>query len=485
MPVPPHPRNDPSGRLLVLLLVAVMCGFVLTSVVAQRTSAEVASYSETIASTSSPSVERLALLRGLVFQVELNLSEYLRTGAARETERRAFETSLDSLERTSESYLVLPLLPGEQPYWGETQAALVRFDSSVRSTAELARAGEVATAQRQFSTTVRQAGERLVKSSLGGIEFHAQNSRKMATRIREARQRALLLANVLSAVCVALGIVGLLLVLRQFRRHRALVEAHSRFHEARADELEQFAGRVAHDIRGPMSAASMVAQVALRRVGEGGGPKDQLARIVLSLSRADAIITGLLDFARSGAQPDPGARTNPSEVLHDLLRGVSPEAEPRGIEIELRPVPPVKVLCSPGVYLSLVGNLVRNALKYMHDASVRRVSVRVVDEGADVRTEVIDTGPGIASVDLPSLFEPYFRVDSDRRKDGIGLGLATVKKLAEGHHGSVGVTSEPGRGSTFWFTLPRAGTPDSSQDSESDTNESGRSDGSSRPDMHH
>ena len=188
MLVPPQPRNDPSGRLLVLLLVAVMCGFVLTSVVAQRTSAEVASYSETIASTSSPSVERLALLRGLVFQVELNLSEYLRTGAARETERRAFETSVDSLERTSESYLVLPLLPGEQPYWGETQAALVRFDSSVRSTAELARAGEVATAQRQFSTTVRQAGERLVKSSLDGIEFHAQNSRKMATRIREARQ---------------------------------------------------------------------------------------------------------------------------------------------------------------------------------------------------------------------------------------------------------------------------------------------------------
>jgi signal transduction histidine kinase len=55
------------------------------------------------------------------------------------------------------------------------------------------------------------------------------------------------------------------------------------------------------------------------------------------------------------------------------------------------------------------------------------------------------------------LFEPYFRVGHDRTKEGLGLGLATVKRLAEGHHGSAGVSSELGKGSTFWFELPRAG----------------------------
>ena len=484
MPKPPLPRNDLSGRLLIVLLVAVMCGFVLTSIVARRTSADIVSLSETIASTSSPSVERLALLRGLVFQVELDLSEHLKAGPAAERERQAFEASLDSLERATKSYLVLPLLPGEQPYWGETQTALIRFDSTVRSVAEFARAGQLSTAQGEFSATVRPAGERLVASSLNGIEFHAQNSRAMATRIGEARQRALFLANLLSAVCVALGIAGLLLVLRQFRRHRALVEAHSRFHEARADELEQFAGRVAHDIRSPLTAAVMTAQHALRRLRDDG-PKDLILRIIRSLSRAEVITTGLLDFARSGAQPEPGARTTPSEVLNDLVRSVSTEAEQRGIEIVLRPIPPIRVACSPGVYLSLVGNLLRNAITHMQDGAVRRVSVLVAIEGSYVRTEVVDTGPGIAPTDVPSLFEPYFRVGHNHHKEGMGLGLATVKKLAEGHRGSVGVKSEPGTGSTFWFTLPRAGSSDSSQESDADSDESARSDESRQQETHH
>jgi signal transduction histidine kinase len=112
----------------------------------------------------------------------------------------------------------------------------------------------------------------------------------------------------------------------------------------------------------------------------------------------------------------------------------------------------------------LVGNLLRNAMKYMGDSSTRRIVLRVRDEGTCVRTEVTDTGPGISAESLPSLFDPYFRAVHDRGKEGLGVGLATVKKLAEGHHGSVGVASQPGTGSTFWFLLPRAGSASSASD---------------------
>ncbi len=486
MAEPRQPLEDPSGRLIVLLLVVVMGGFLVTLAIAQRTSVEVASLSETIASTSSPSVERLAHLRSLVFEVELTLSDYVRAAPGGESERRAFEAALDSLERATQSYLVLQMVPGEQPFWAEAQAALIRFESAVRSSAELAAAGDVSAAQREFSTTLRKAGERLVNASLEGIEFHAQNSRLMATRIRDSRQRAVFLANVFAAICVALGSVGLILVLRQARRQRALVEAHARFHETRANELEQFAGRVAHDIRNPLSAATMAAHLALRRAGDDGS-RDLLTRIARSLSRADAITTGLLEFARSGAQPEPGARANPSEVLEDFVRGVLPDAERRGIEVELQPVPPVMVACSVGVYLSLAGNLVRNALKYLGDSPVRQVSIRVVADRSAVRTEVSDTGPGIASEYLGSLFEAYFRMGRDRGKEGLGLGLATVKKLVEGHHGSVGVTSEIGKGSTFWFTLPRAGSAEHAMDAGADLAPSvpDHSADSERPKVHH
>ena len=83
--------------------------------------------------------------------------------------------------------------------------------------------------------------------------------------------------------------------------------------------------------------------------------------------------------------------------------------EQAGIDLHSEPVPPILVSCSTGVYMSLLGNLVRNAMKYMGDVALRRVTVRVVDAGGFIRTEITDTGPGIAPELLPSLFEPYFR----------------------------------------------------------------------------
>ena len=78
----------------------------------------------------------------------------------------------------------------------------------------------------------------------------------------------------------------------------------------------------------------------------------------------------------------------------------------------------------------MFGNLVRNAMKYMGASEVRRICIRVAEEGGLVRTSVQDSGPGIAAEDVPTLFEPYFRSRADRGKAGLGLGLATVKKLA-------------------------------------------------------
>ena len=72
-----------------------------------------------------------------------------------------------------------------------------------------------------------------------------------------------------------------------------------------------------------------------------------------------------------------------------------------------------------------------------------------------VRVAVTDSGRGIAAEHLGRLFEPFYRVPGQDRPTGVGLGLAIVKEIVKAHGGSVGVTSEPGKGSTFWFTLPQ------------------------------
>ena len=84
-----------------------------------------------------------------------------------------------------------------------------------------------------------------------------------------------------------------------------------------------------------------------------------------------------------------------------------------------------------------------------------RVTVTAARAGGEVRVAVADTGPGIAADDLPYVFDRFWQARSTRRA-GAGLGLAMAKGIVEAHGGTLSAASEPGRGSTFAFTLPIA-----------------------------
>jgi len=103
-------------------------------------------------------------------------------------------------------------------------------------------------------------------------------------------------------------------------------------------------------------------------------------------------------------------------------------------------------------------NLLSNAIKFSPPGEV--IHVIAAAEGDRIRVSVRDHGAGIAAVDLPKLFRKFQQIDSSstRRAGGTGLGLVISKGIVEQHGGTVGVTSAPGEGSTFWFTVPSAGT---------------------------
>jgi signal transduction histidine kinase len=112
------------------------------------------------------------------------------------------------------------------------------------------------------------------------------------------------------------------------------------------------------------------------------------------------------------------------------------------------------VACAAGVLTSVVSNLASNAIKYIGTGPVRRLEIRAREEAQVVRVELEDTGPGLAVGSEEQVFEPYVRGRATTQP-GIGLGLATVKRLVEGHGGRVGVRSVLGQGCTFWFELPK------------------------------
>jgi len=139
------------------------------------------------------------------------------------------------------------------------------------------------------------------------------------------------------------------------------------------------------------------------------------------------------------------------DLVHDLVEvggRVLPWGRPRARKLE-------QIVDDLGHALGLIGN----AVKYLEDGrhGALAIAVHVIVRGSVARIEVEDTGPGLPPDAEQRVFEPFQRLSTG--KPGIGLGLATVKKIVEAYLGRVGVHSALGQGTTFWFELPVAASP--------------------------
>jgi signal transduction histidine kinase len=125
------------------------------------------------------------------------------------------------------------------------------------------------------------------------------------------------------------------------------------------------------------------------------------------------------------------------------------------------PLPEVRVLADHERIGHVFSNLIGNALRHTAKDGAVGLSAQVSDHR--VRFSVSDTGQGIPREYQERIFEKFFRVP-DARPRGTGLGLYIAKEIILGHNGEIGVESEPGHGSTFWFTLPAAEQPAAKRD---------------------
>jgi signal transduction histidine kinase len=289
------------------------------------------------------------------------------------------------------------------------------------------------------------------------IEVDARQAAAAATRIEQASHEARRLAYGLDALSAVLAVAAALLVVRALQKVRAVDAENRRLMERKAEELELFAGRVAHDVLSPLAAVSLSLAVA-GRLAEHPDAREALKRGSRSLQHVSGIVDGLLEFARAGARPEDGARTEVEPLVRELRTELEPFATDHGATLAFEATPACAVPCSPGVLLSILSNLLRNAIKYLGNSSARRVRLRVERRRGRVLFEVEDTGPGIPASEAASIFRPYVR-GPHAGVPGIGLGLATVKRLVESHGGAVGHRPGARGGAVFWFELGDAPEP--------------------------
>jgi signal transduction histidine kinase len=238
--------------------------------------------------------------------------------------------------------------------------------------------------------------------------------------------------------------------LRSLERERSAIARHLGAVEEKNRELEAFAGRVAHDLRAPLTPVHALAGLLVRG-GQGEGDVRRIAgKIVASTSRMSGLIDAMLAFSQSGCPPSGECLAGP--VVAEVLEELRPESE--GVELRVE-LPEARLACASEVFAQIVRNLVGNALKYR---SAERPALVLITGTLGLQTltlAVEDNGIGMSPRAARRAFEPFFRAHADR--PGHGLGLAIVDRYVRALGGSIGLTSEEGAGTRVEVRLP--GTP--------------------------
>jgi len=222
------------------------------------------------------------------------------------------------------------------------------------------------------------------------------------------------------------------------------------------EQREEYLALISHDLRGPVTAITLVAR-SLREAAEeedDHDPRiaDRIDRIEKNATRMEAMIAELLEA--TSLERGAGGRQRIPCPLGDVVRDVvAPMDERRRSRVtlhELHEGVPCVLLADAASLARAIGNLVANALAY----STGEVEVRWCRRGDCAAVDVVDHGPGIAPGDVPLLFHRYYRASAGQRVGGLGLGLYIVRLIAEAHGGDVTVATELGQGSTFSLVLP-------------------------------
>jgi signal transduction histidine kinase len=352
------------------------------------------------------------------------------------------------------AYRQLPMYPREAEIWRTIQSALSHLDLAVAAMLEAMNRHDAATA-RLNQERLDDASARVASSLSDAIDVNVIEAGSLAARIRAARRQGMAWAIALDSAGVVLAAFAGALALRVSRAHARAVNALRHTAERKAAELDVFATRMAHDVLSPLATAKL----SFDAIERHGPTEERLRRAVGRGQRAVVqtvkIVDGLLEFARAGAQSQGDAHTSVIDVAEEVAAVMKPKADQIGADLVVRGASHVTVCCSEGMLASAIANLVGNALTYMDRAPVKSVVVEIADEDGEVRTTVSDTGPGLPpNLDPQSLFQPYVRGPT-ARGEGLGLGLATVKRIVDGCGGRLGVRSSA-KGCQFWFTLPIA-----------------------------
>ena len=225
--------------------------------------------------------------------------------------------------------------------------------------------------------------------------------------------------------------------------------------EARNRELDAYSHTIAHDLKTPLNVVIGYTELVFTRGRDHNLPDDfsnYLGRIKASALKMTQMINQLLYLANLRDASEAMMLVDMNAVVDEVLPRFENQLEEKNIEMDVQVDMP-SALGHVAWLEEVFANLIGNAIRYMGDDEPRRIRILGETQADKVCYQVADTGIGIPSEAQERLFEMFTRFH-DNATDGTGLGLSIVKRIVTKMNGTLGVESEAGQGSTFWFALP-------------------------------
>jgi PAS domain S-box-containing protein len=221
-------------------------------------------------------------------------------------------------------------------------------------------------------------------------------------------------------------------------------------------ERKALLSMIAHDMKHPViTSLGFLSRLLAEKIGALTGPQRSCIELIRDEQlRLEKLINDFVELARIEI-----SKNNPAygpfsmeNALHEKIGAEKGKLDKKHIEISFEHPSTLPIINADTLMINrVITNLLDNALKYTNPGGT--ITVNLSDRQEDILVQITDSGIGIAQEHLPYIFDAFYQVNADSK--GSGLGLSIVKKIVEAHGGNIWVESEPGKGSTFSFTLPK------------------------------
>lgn len=315
----------------------------------------------------------------------------------------------------------------------------------------------------------RQEGENIFFEAMPGHPQFSLQIRLTDRSLLYARQRQLqwIFGALIAASAVA-ALIGFISAYRAFRREQTLNEMKS-----------NFVSSVSHELRAPIASVRLMAENLERGKISGAEKQGEYFRfIVQECRRLSSLVENVLDYSRieqgrKQYEPEP---TDLIALTQNTVKLMEPYAAEKGVKLETfntqHSTPNIELNVDGRAIQQALVNLIDNAIKHSAMGQTVTVGLEAGSQRSEIRGQktavslnsqlstfnlfVSDSGPGIPAVEREKIFERFYRLGSELRREtqGVGIGLSVVKHIAEAHGGRVIVESEVGQGSRFTIQLP-------------------------------